>query len=63
MNNHEFDLETFKATERETALQKILKDAERRKHAAETAECIKTATTLKYIRDVEERTGSKNFRL
>ena len=62
-NNPEFDLKKFKAKERLTALQYILQDAERRKHAAETAECIKTATTLKYIRDVEERTGSKNFRL
>ena len=62
-NNPEFDLEKFKAKESHTALQRILQDAERRRLAKESAECIKTATTLKYIRDVEERTGSKNFRL
>ena len=59
MNNHEFNLEE----ERQSALQRILRDAERRKHAAETAACIKIATDLKTIRDIEERTKSKNFRL
>ncbi|WP_167816419.1 hypothetical protein [Methanocorpusculum sp. GPch4] len=62
MNNPEFDLEKFKATERETALQKILKDAERRRLASEAAACIKIATDLKTVRDIEEKTGSKSFR-
>ena len=50
MNNHE------------TALQYILQDAERRRLAKEAAECIKIATDLKTIRDIEERTKSKSFR-
>ena len=63
MNNHEFDLEKFKAKERQSALQYILQDAERRRLAKEAAECIKIATDLKTVRDIEEKTGSKSIRL
>ena len=67
MNNHEFDLEKFKQKEKEiasqTALQYILKDAERRRLAKEAAECIKIAADLKTVRDIEEKTGSRSFRL
>jgi len=63
MNNHEFNLEKFKAKERQTALQYILQDAERRRLAKEAAECIKIATDLRTVRDIEEKTGSKSFRL
>ena len=62
-NNPEFDLEEFKQKEKETALQYILRDAERRRLAKEAAECVKIATDLKTVRDIEEKTGSKSFRL
>ena len=62
-NNPEFDLKKFEAKERLTALQYILQDAERRRLAKESAECIKIATDLKTVRDIEEKTGSKSFRL
>ena len=62
-NNPEFDLEKFKAKETQTALQYILRDAERRRLAKESAACIKIATDLKTVRDIEEKTGSKSFRL
>jgi len=62
-NNPEFDLEKFKAKETQTALQYILRDAERRRLAKESAACIKIATDLKTVRDIEEKTGSRSFRL
>jgi len=61
MNNHEFDLEKFKQKERQTALQYILQDAERRRLAKEAAECIKIAADLKTVRDIEEKTGSRSL--